>query len=52
MSELLSRFADASFIDAVAALAPAVGWGFLLGIIVAIVGWLVGFVIRLGRIEY
>lgn len=52
MSELLSQFADTSFIEAVASLAPAVGWGFLLGIIVSIVGWLVGFVIRLGRIEY
>lgn len=52
MTELLNQFADASFIDALSALAPAVGWGFLLGVIVAIVGWLVGFVIRLGRIEY
>ena len=51
MSELLNQFADTSFIDALAALAPAVGWGFLLGIIAALCGWLWGFVIRLGRVD-
>lgn len=52
MTELLNQFSDSSFVDVLVSLAPAVGWGFLLGAIVAIVGWLVGFVIRLGRIEY
>ena len=52
MSELLNQFADTSFIDAIVALAPAVGWGFILGIIAAIFGWLWGFVIRLGRVEF
>lgn len=51
MSELLERFADTTFIDALVSLAPAVGWGFVLGIIIAIFGWLWGFVIRLGKLD-
>lgn len=51
MSELLTQYADASFIDALVELAPIVGGGFILGIIVAIFGWLWGFVIRLGRVD-
>jgi|GEM_PF-2464497 len=51
MSELLERFADTSFIDALVSLAPAVGWGFILGICVALVAWCVGFVIRLGKLD-
>ena len=52
MSELLTRFADTTFIDALVELAPAVGYGFLLGIIVALVGWIWGFVVRLGRVDF
>lgn len=51
MAELLERFADVDFVDALVSLAPSVGWGILLGIIAAIFGWCVGFVIRLGRVE-
>lgn len=51
MSELLAQYADVDFIDAVVELAPLVGYGFVLGIIIAIFGWLWGFVIRLGRVE-
>lgn len=51
MSELLSQFADSSFLDALLSLSPAVGAGCLLGIIFAVIGWLWGFVIRLARFE-
>lgn len=51
MSELLAQYADTTFIDAIVQLAPLVGFGFILGIIVAIFGWLWGFVIRLGRVD-
>ena len=51
MTELLAQYADASFIDAIVQLSPAVGWGFLLGIIAALCGWLWGFVIRIGKLE-
>ena len=51
MSELLNQYIDTSFVDVLVSLAPAVGAGFLLGIIVAIVGWLWGFVVRLGRVD-
>ena len=51
MSELLSIYADTTFIEAMVALAPAVGWGFILGIIAGLVGWIWGFVIRLGKID-
>lgn len=51
MSELLTQYADSSFIDAIVALAPGVGAGMILGFIIAIIGWLWGFVIRLGRFE-
>lgn len=51
MEEILQRFADVDFIGSLSTLAPAVGWGFLTGIIVALVAWCVGFVIRLGRVE-
>lgn len=51
MSEILERFADVDFINALVALAPAVGWGILLGIMAALVAWCVGFVIRLGRVD-
>ena len=39
MSELLSIYADTTFIEAMVALAPAVGWGFILGIIAGLVGF-------------
>lgn len=52
MSELLAKYADASFIDYIVQLAPLVGAGFLLGIAIAIFGWLWGFVIRLARVDY
>lgn len=51
MSELLGQYADSTFIDAIVQLSPLVGAGLLLGIIVAIFGWLWGFVIRLGKLE-
>lgn len=51
MVELLDKFADTSFIDTIIGFAPAVGVGLILGIICALVGWLWGFVIRLGRFE-
>ena len=51
MEEILARFADSDFIGSLSTFAPAVAWGFILGIAVALVGWCVGFVIRLGRVE-
>lgn len=51
MAELLNQFVDVDFIDVLVSLAPAAGWGFLLGIIVALFGWLWGFVIRLGKLD-
>lgn len=51
MSELLTQYADSSFVDAIVQLAPSVGAGFLLGVIVAIVGVLWGFVIGLSRFD-
>lgn len=51
MTELLNAYADSSFIDAIVALSPTVGAGLILGVIVAVFGWLWGFVIRLARFE-
>lgn len=51
MTELLNRFVDVDFIAAITDLAPAIGVGVILGIIFALIGWLWGFVIRLGRFE-
>ncbi len=52
MTELLNTYVDASFIDAIVAMAPAVGVGLLLGIIVAVVGWLWGFVVRISKVDF
>ena len=51
MSELLNTYIDASFISALGDMAPAVGFGLILGIIVAVIGWVWGFVVRLGTLE-
>ena len=51
MSELLAQFVDSDFVDTLVSFAPLVGAGVLLGIAVALFGWLWGFVIRLGKLE-
>lgn len=51
MSELLNTYVDASFVDALCEMAPAIGFGLILGIIIAVFGWLWGFVIRLGKLD-
>lgn len=51
MVEMLERFADASFIDALSGFAPLVLAGFLLGTVVAVVGWAVGFVVHFGKLD-
>lgn len=51
MLELLGEYADAGFIEQLGALAPAVGVGFLVGIIAAILGWVVGLVIGMAKVD-
>ena len=51
MAELLNQYVDTTFVDALTALAPAIGFGLILGIIIAVFGWLWGFVIRLGKLD-
>lgn len=51
MTELLNQYVDTTFVDALTELAPAIGFGLILGIIIAIFGWLWGFVIRLGKLD-
>lgn len=51
MSGLLDQYVDVDFINAVCELAPAIGFGLVLGIIIAVFGWLWGFVIRLGKLD-
>lgn len=51
MVELMDMYADADFMSALGALSPAVGFGLILGVILAIFGWLFGLVIRLGKVE-
>lgn len=52
MAELLNQYVDVSFLEALTDLAPAVGYGLILGVIVAIVGWVWGFVVRLGTLDF
>ena len=51
MTELLNQYVDTTFVDALTELAPAIGFGLILGIIIAVFGWLWGFVIRLGKLD-
>lgn len=52
MSELLDVFADAAFIQTLLGeLAPAVGFGAVLGVIVAVAGWTWGLVIRAAKVD-
>lgn len=51
MDAMFSQYADAEFFEAVATLAPAVGFGLILGLIFAIFGWVFGLVIRLGKVD-
>lgn len=51
MTELLDAYVDVAFVDAISSMAPAIGVGIILGIIIAVIGWLWGFVVRLGRFE-
>ena len=51
MSELLAQYLDGDFIAVLSDLAPMVFAGFILGAVVAVVGWVVGFVVRLGRVD-
>lgn len=51
MTELLNQYVDVTFIQALTDIAPAVSFGFILGIIVAIVGWVWGFVVRMGTLD-
>lgn len=49
--ELLTEYADADFLAQLGALSPAVGVGVILAVIFAVLGWLFGLVIRLGKVE-
>lgn len=51
MSELFGSYLDDRLVDAVASLVPMVGYGVILGIIFAVIGWLFGFVIRSARAD-
>ena len=51
MVELLNRYADADFLAQLGTLAPAVGFGLILGVIFALLGWLFGLVIRMAKVE-
>lgn len=51
MVELLNRYADVDFLTQLGTLAPGVGFGVLLGVIFAILGWLFGLVIRVSKVE-
>lgn len=51
MVELMAKFVDSQFLDSLGALSPAVGVGVLLGFIAAVIGWVFGLVIRLGKVD-
>lgn len=51
MLELLETYTDSGFVDALVSLSPAVGAGLVVGIVAAIVGWVAGLVMRMGKVE-
>lgn len=51
MEQILDEFVDTAFLQNLTSLVPSVGFGLILGFIFAIVGWLFGLVIRLGKVE-
>ena len=51
MLELLSTYVDSDFLIQLGALSPAVGVGVIVAVIFAVLGWLFGMVIRLGKVE-
>lgn len=51
MLELMEQYADADFLGTFATFAPAVGFGVILALIFAVIGWVFGLVIRLGKVE-
>lgn len=50
MNALLSQYVDSSFLDALVELYPAVGGGLVLGLIIAVLGWVFGLVWSLVRV--